>query len=104
MASVTQYIFTIYRKTIYGRTNHKGKYRTRDQSLSFIMKTDSLVLKLYSKGLDSLFGKVFSDGTNSPNMVTDCLKKLFKWINIARLRVSENPSSGKISLIRQQIL
>ena len=87
VASVTQYIFTLYRKTIYGRTIHKGKYLTRDQSLSFIMKTDSLVLKFYLKGLHSLFGKVFSSGANSPIMVADCLKKLFKWINIARLRV-----------------
>ena len=35
-----------------------------------------------------------SSGTSSRFMVTDCLRKLFKGINIARQRVRENHSRG----------
>ena len=35
-----------------------------------------------------------SSGTSSPSMVTDCLGKLFKGVNIATHRVWENHSRG----------
>ena len=38
-----------------------------------------------------------SCGTSSPNMVTGCLRKAIKRINIPRQRVSKNYSSGTIS-------
>ena len=46
---------------------------------------------------DSLSVNVFSSGASSPNMVTDCLRKLTKWIDIPRQRVWKNPSSGTTS-------
>ena len=47
--------------------------------------------------MEVLVCEINSSGTNSPFMVTLCLRKIFKGINIASQRVWENHLGGKKS-------
>ena len=92
-------LYTIYGKTIKGKTNSKGSW----QSVSFVLETDYIHLKLV-KWKKELVCQNNSSGSSSPFMVTVCLAKLFTGINIARRRVWEIHSSGTLSLIRRQVV
>ena len=81
-------LYTIYGKTIKGKSNSKGSC----QSISFVLKTDYLHLKLV-KWMEELVCQKNSSGTSSPIVVTDCLGKFFTGINISRQLVWENHSS-----------
>ena len=62
------------------------------------------VLEIIIKRVPPLVFESLFKWSKFPNTVTDCLRKVVKWIHILRQRVWENESSGTESLIRRQIV
>ena len=57
------------------------------QTFSFILEAVFLSKKTLIKGMIPLVCENLLCGAGSPNMVTGCLRKLFKWVNNSRQRV-----------------
>ena len=100
-----QYILSNKENPLKGKMNHKRKtnhkkecHTKKELSLIFFhLKNRLYLIEILIKVVNQLVRVNVWNGTSYVFMVTDCLRKLFKWIKSSKLQVWENQSSETIS-------